>query len=283
MRSDAAYVNSTLDDPKMDSETFGVPLTSSEVADVSSRASFDLHAVLAHGLDDPSEFGGVWVDQRNGGLVHLELVDGAPAQNWLDRMPDGAKVVVDRVLNTNAALNETLERMSTDLASGTIRFGYAYVSPRDNAVVVVSDDPAVADFSARYGPVIVVEGKGTVVSSGCPDDSCSSQYWGGINISAPKNGGGTYSCSTSWMFNGLNGSTNTDFIMTAGHCGTHTSQGSQHWIHPNSASVGNMAAWDQGGTWGRRSGHRYRPAWNPIFLHHQSAQPVCFGNPSTDR
>jgi hypothetical protein len=119
-RSDAAYVRSSLSDSKAFPDTAsGVPLTKAEAAEVDRRLAVQLAVdpAIEWASTLPS-FGGAWMDQPGGGTPVFQVVgDIATFRTALaKRLPAGAAVRVEQVVNTRSSLVATKERLWGDRA-----------------------------------------------------------------------------------------------------------------------------------------------------------------------
>ncbi|HYN50713.1 MAG TPA: S1 family peptidase [Thermoleophilaceae bacterium] len=98
---------------------YSVALNSDEVAEMDRRMAIQeaLKPVAEYGQAHPGTFGGMWVDQAAGGVVHLSFTSDVDTHRTaLESMtPPGAVLEVHQVSRTEAEVDELVDRISRDV------------------------------------------------------------------------------------------------------------------------------------------------------------------------
>ena len=136
LRSDLPYVRTVDADPNSTTDGLGIPLTADEAADIAARQDLSptVRALLA-AAQDLDGFGGVWLDQAAGGVIHLGMVGAWPEetiQRLRSLVPAGQRLVLTEVAVSMAELESLHERL-VDVVSSDL-------SLREHLVVLVRED-----------------------------------------------------------------------------------------------------------------------------------------------
>ena len=147
LRSDLPYVRTVDADPSSNTDRLGIPLTPEEAADIDARSATvsALHAA-AQDLDG---FGGIWLDQPAGGVIHLGVAgtwSEETIQSLRSLVPVGRQFVLDEVAVSLADLESLLARLADVVVSApSIRPHLAglYLEEQNNAVrlTMLTDTP----------------------------------------------------------------------------------------------------------------------------------------------
>jgi hypothetical protein len=214
-----------------------IPLTVEEKADLDRRQYVQEHKqeLLKFGLAHPSLWGGLWTDQRRGGILVIELTDVADAwrQKLEDLAPTGASLELQSVARSIAELKTIQAAIENDwrevesLGISVYAVGISVPTNQVRASVSAVTPSAQSWFDTRYGPGVVsleaVEEPGFT--------SCSSR----TNCPGPPLRGGisgSFGCSIAFVAN-KGGATH--YMYTAGHCANNGSS----WYH-SSKYLGTM-------------------------------------------
>ncbi len=224
------------------SEQYGFPLTEREHADLAARNTY-VQAFQAktlpfvEGLDG---YGGVWLDQTDGGTIVVGLTNGrakATSRVWtaakrqvrarLPKVNRGIRFV--KVNDSAADLGRALRHADRDWAS--LRAGFRpqafAISYRDNQLVVKvlpHDLPKATRFRARMAKRAAVD---VAIEATAPvsDSSCSTRQkcFGPLRLGARINHAAVYrSSAPRSQWNCAIGFMLSDHtILTAGHCSYH--------------------------------------------------------------
>lgn len=184
----------------------------------------------------PSTFGGLWIDHRNGGVVHVAFTDGAEANvaalGARFTRPDLLRAETVRwslasLLDAQRAVVADRDRASAGaevLPDAGSRYE-VWVDVTRNAVVLRSaavTSRLVAAVTERYGSAVVVE-HGLVAEPLCTREACGPTLRSGLRI---RNDGG-WGCTTAFAARRWS----TEWAMlTAAHCdhGPVTGQWARH-------------------------------------------------------
>lgn len=112
-------------DPSSTTDGLGIPLTPDEAADIAAR--FDLSPTvraLAAAAQDLDGFGGIWIDQAAGGVIHLGV-----AGTWSEEtvhglrslVPAGQQLVLTEVAVSLAELESLHERLVEVVSDPSLR------------------------------------------------------------------------------------------------------------------------------------------------------------------
>jgi hypothetical protein len=175
LQADLAFVRAVAADPRASSREYSVPLLPAELADLQARfdTAVDVRAAIeAYGDLDPSEFGGLYVDQQNGGAVtvlwtgHLE----EHAAGVWRRLGPGAHVESRLVTYPLRDLRDLQDRIGRDwdwmraFAIAPIGVGVDVAANRVHLEISSADPKAAARIVAHYAvpaSMIGVESDGT--------------------------------------------------------------------------------------------------------------------------
>lgn len=147
LRSDLSYVRTVDADPSSTTDRLGIPLTADEAADIDARsAAVDVLMAAAQDLD---RFGGIWIDQPAGGVIHLSVAGTWPdetVQRLRSLVPAGQRLGVDEVAVSLAELDSLLARLADVVGSDpSVRPHLAglYLEEQNNAVrlTMLTDTP----------------------------------------------------------------------------------------------------------------------------------------------
>jgi hypothetical protein len=147
LRSDLPYVRTVDADPESTTDELGIPLTPDEAADIAARTGTvsALHAA-AQDLDG---FGGIWIDQAAGGVIHLAVAGSWPeetVQGLRSLVPAGQQLVLEEVAVSLAELESLVKRLNdVVLSNPSLRVHLAglYLEEQNNAVrlTMLTDTP----------------------------------------------------------------------------------------------------------------------------------------------
>jgi hypothetical protein len=252
LRADRAFVAATFRDPAFSSGRWGVPVDSTEAADLGRRAALQAQAAVAlRRWSGEAESAGAYLDQHaKGAPVFLTTGDPARAKGLLGKLlPTGANARFVRVRFSMTELLAVQSRLNSDLRGGVLA-GLGVVSTsidaRANAVAVgvsADSDAVRAELGKRYGgavrPRVELPAQGG--DAGCTSRTSCPPAKGGIEIVSSYNGN---NCTIGFLVRVQ--SSPDPRILTAGHCiaksgGTGTSR---TWSH-NGTSMG----WAELGYW----------------------------------
>lgn len=147
LQSDLPYVRTVDADPSSTTDRLGIPLTPGEAADIEARSA--TVRVLHAAARDLDGFGGIWIDQPAGGVVHLAMA-GSWSEETTQRLrslvPAGQRLVLDEVAVSLAELESLLERLDgAVLSDPSVREHLAglYLEEQNNAVrlTMLTDTP----------------------------------------------------------------------------------------------------------------------------------------------
>lgn len=118
LRSDLPYVRTIDADPGSNTDRLGIPLTPDEAADIDARSATvsALHAAV----QDLDRFGGIWIDQAAGGVIHLSVAGTWPEetiQRLRSLVPAGQQLVLDEVAVSLDELDSLLARLADVVVS----------------------------------------------------------------------------------------------------------------------------------------------------------------------
>lgn len=170
LRADAQYVGSVIDGRSSESELaqpWGVFLTPPEARSMAYR--MELNAAIEsprfqHDLHTSSDFGGLWVDQKAGGIVHVLFTHDLDAHRSELRsfFPYPAALRVDAAGHTEEELRALMNRITAERAMWASRGLELSLVQEDvvhNGVVVRFPDlrsPLLPAFHARYGSAVTM-------------------------------------------------------------------------------------------------------------------------------
>lgn len=247
LNSDPVYV-AEVELSAANPRTYGVALTPAEESEMARRGAISdsLIAVLPRLEADPG-FGGIYIDQKAGGVVDLAVttLGSNPVALVQGTLPSGTSLRVRRVDHSFAELSALKERVTTEMDAladeGIQVVSVAVDVPGDRVVVgVLSDSADVgAALHARYGDAIVVINSPLIPTPlTCTPTDCGNPLKGGLNIF-----GGGYAC-TSGYFQKISG---TIYLVTAGHCLVDAGGTGIAWYH-DSTFIGYSQWFQSAGT-----------------------------------
>lgn len=144
----------------------GTPLSPAERSDILGRQSLSKYVAVIqkHALNEPS-YGGVWIDQKAGGIVRVATTSPnvEPVYERLRAsLPDDGRVVPVRVSHTLVSLRSVYKKISKDMVDRAVGSQYiikASVSVPTNTVSVIinASTPASvrATLEAKYDDPVV--------------------------------------------------------------------------------------------------------------------------------
>lgn len=201
----------------------GIPLSAAEAEDIRARDNRSLLAASmgeALSVAQPDRFGGTWIDQRAGGVIHLgstEPISQAELATLSNKFLGGSPISYHRVSYSLASLTETksvlAERIRTQEKIGkwAVQVG---VDVKQNRVLLRVDSsvpqPIVDEVKREYENLVVeVTPNGWVTQA---RDRSSGRLYGGLWMSSRPG----KNCTAGYS-NALYGSRRV--VVTAGHCG----------------------------------------------------------------
>ncbi|SDF50288.1 hypothetical protein SAMN05660662_2390 [Blastococcus aurantiacus] len=147
LRSDLPYVRTVDADPRSTTDRLGIPLTPEESADIEARSS--TVRVLGAAAQDLDGYGGIWIDQAAGGVIHLGVA-GSWSEETIQRLrslvPAGQQLVLEEVAVSLAELESLLERLNDAVLSDPslrVHLAGLYLEEQNNAVrlTMLTDTP----------------------------------------------------------------------------------------------------------------------------------------------
>lgn len=214
LRSDAAFVESLRASVSL---SWGVPLTAAEEADLASRVRIqDALPPLKAALENMQGFGGIYIDQADGGTVVIEIADGRPLQ--LDPavqalVPDGASLRFLSVQYSQAQLREIREVVRLRMVAGEAGLMSVKTSVRDNVVIVGVENvsgPLAESLRSEFGDAVQVESGSRLRNTACISRLECTPWRAGLRVT--RTGG---ACTAAFMAK----SGASWYWLTAGHCG----------------------------------------------------------------
>lgn len=170
----------------------------------------------------PSIFGGVYVDEAAKGALNIASIGDDPlARTALnDLLPPGYPVEWRTVARTTSELDKVRDELISSIpelqASGSTVSSVA-IDVRNNMVGLTIAGPLndVTDsLMTSYGSALEIKTGPMLVGASCSSRSSCTPWRGGIEI-LPGDGGGL---QCTYGFNVRSTSSNTVYMMTAGHC-----------------------------------------------------------------
>lgn len=144
---------------------YSVALLPDEVKEMDLRMEIQekIPPLLEYGRARADTFGGLWVDQSNGGVIHLGFTnDVAAHRHALDKLtPDDAVLIVDEVAWIESQLRDLTDRISrgTDFdASIGVTVHNTVMKTSSNSVDVFIEpysQSAAAAIREQYGPAVI--------------------------------------------------------------------------------------------------------------------------------
>ncbi|WP_419702958.1 S1 family peptidase [Promicromonospora sp. NFX87] len=198
------------------------------------EAAIELHDRLA--VEDAEHFGGLWIDQAEGGQVKIGVVGStSETQEAVDAAGISEATTIVPVQNTWAQLTEDLAELEDATKQISYLSGQAgpvagiATRPSENRNVLYAPDTVLAVRSASTVVQSLQESLGsrltvdssidatTIHNEACmlSPRTCDAPLRGGINFHTVNTSGGD--CSTA--FNARSVSDGNWYMMTAGHCG----------------------------------------------------------------
>ena len=237
--SDDLTVRQSFADPAYSSSAYGVPLTSSETAEVTRRAevgrSIDLAAQWAD--ENSSAYAGSWIDHTSGGMpVFMIKGEQLAAEAGIGaRLPPGLKAQFRparySLRELNVIQDEIEAQRSQLIADGIPLVSTSIQTPRNAVEVGLSrvGPELESRVKDRFGDAVsVVLDTYSPTEDACGDSNCGPAK-GGIAIYSLQSGN---SCTAGFMVKVVTG---TDYrgVVTAGHCFRVKDSGlGDDWYHP---------------------------------------------------
>jgi hypothetical protein len=218
-------------------DTWGVPLSESEAADLMRR--LEVREAVAPAMTYAAELPGyadVFIDQVNGGIPVFMFKGDAEAHRagLAPRIPAGVDyrlTMVEKSLAELETLRSETDRTTPDLAAIGVQITLTGIDTSRNAVVVgVAEeiDAAATLLHARFGSAIIVRKQAPAVADACTGTANCWPLKGGIRMYWPNNPPAY--CTTGWVVK-RNG-TSTIYLVTAGHClATVGGVNGADWLH----------------------------------------------------
>jgi hypothetical protein len=236
--SDPSYVSVAEANVSL-SNKHGARLTGSEEADLNRRLVVETELPrLEAALDKEPSFGGMYIDQKDGGAVDIWIVGDqtAAATVVTANAPAGARVHILPATYSARSLQQLQEKVLADWPAWKARgvvISAQYVDAPTNRLLILVQD--LKDFQAQalenaYGDAVRVEAGGPVVPLECTGVAKCPPAKGGYQI---YTSGAT--CTASYMARST--TTHALYLVTAGHCSALNTV----WYHYN-ARIGVTAA-----------------------------------------
>ncbi len=223
LSTDTATVEALESDPTASRGDLGIALSPVEAANIESRPNgTDLEALKSFGADHPRLWGGMYIDQSDGGIIDLAITapSGVASAEVLAYVPVGIQYRVRTVTYSEASLNAVVVAVSAAMENlgkvGVDVYDVFTDIPNNRVVVDVAANPQLATdvLRADFGPsVAVAVGNAPYPTSCTSRDSCPAPWRGGLDITSVGNG------YQQWCTSGYVGRKNSaNFLITAGHC-----------------------------------------------------------------
>jgi hypothetical protein len=240
LRSDIDFVSQIAADPTADVETFGVPLSKSEIADLMDRAKIreDFTPALARAIESPG-YAGAYIDQLRHGQPVILTTDPDALRVALSSVSDSAALAEVQVAKHSLAELQEMKATFTGTRDELERQGIDVVSVgidiEMNRILVGIDgvtDKISSDLASRFGDTVGVREDRAGEFDACTVASCWPMK-GGLRIRIVSNPSSGY-CTAGFM------ATKTDTgalsLLTAGHCIAlnNTANARDYWGHANS-------------------------------------------------
>ena len=120
-------------DPSSTDDRLGIPLTPDEAAHIDARSA--TAGALRTAAQDLDGFGGIWIDQAAGGVIHLGMAGTWPeetTQRLRSLVPAGQQLVLEEVALSLAELESLHERLVDVIFSD--------LSLREHLLMLVQED-----------------------------------------------------------------------------------------------------------------------------------------------
>ena len=222
LREDEDYVTASFDDPDFSDGDWGIPLNRAELDDLAGRVN-DNQSILGviEWAHDRSDTGGVYLDQKRGGMPVFLFVDRMKhfRDEFAERMPasiDFEVELVDHSLAELTAVKDDITRDWFDLRKQGIYLVYSQVDVVNNRVevgVLERTDKAVSVLEAYAGFVRVVQQDGLQLDACAGGITNCRPIKGGIKVNNP-----TWYCTAGYMVRLTDDGHNDVGLVTAGHC-----------------------------------------------------------------
>lgn len=203
-------------------ETWGIPLTVSESAELNRRVQIQLSLdeALAYGRSDPS-WAGAWIDQRAGGVPVFAFTARTDDQTSeiARRLPRDTQFRTTTVSRTLAELAELKQRITLDIEE-LAEFGLQVTSVgfdlMENKVTIGLKHLTTTGreaILAKYGMAVAVRERAPAVADACPQTGCL-PLKGGIGMLGK---GGAWPGTVGYLARRTDVSPDVLVIVTAGH------------------------------------------------------------------
>lgn len=224
LRSDDTWIAAVAADPASTTTSLGVPLTSSESAEIEDRSLLNKWngAVLTAGEKSPF-FGGVRIDQAAGGVINIQIVDSTKTdsgsrllQSALTALlPDNIKSEITFVPYSYIALQSAYDKVVGALTAGQLKaYNVTSVGLEGSTLTITTSDTATDELKAKFDfPFVRVIGEsGVDFQTG--RNHTSGPVYGGEWISSSSGA----QCTAGYS-HAVGGASNSSFYeITAGHC-----------------------------------------------------------------
>lgn len=180
--------------------------------------------------DHPDNYAGMWLDQKNGGVLVVGATEPDVLAPTLRALPDGAHVRTVRAQWSYRDLKSTAEQVEAEVGALS-----AMVDDVNNRVLVIAQQGKTEAIAARSGGKIVehvldnrtLPAEPSVSSQPgtaspqsyakqCPIANCWPPMMGGYRLDLSRDNGSWGGCSTGFNVRGdRNGQV---YVLTAGHC-----------------------------------------------------------------
>lgn len=169
----------------------------------------------------PAEYAGLWMDQENGGVLHVGTTRPDRVRAAIAGTADAAHVRAVPARRSLRQLQAVARTLAVDLA-GRAGVEVTVDTPTNQVVVVASadaDDSAISAALARAGGAARLErhsGPASELKSCDPLSCLQAPVRGGIRLDIPRDNGTVGGCTTGWTLRSRK--TGALFVLTAGHC-----------------------------------------------------------------
>lgn len=226
LRATAEAVLAARGDPKVDTTTFGLPLTPAEVVKIQAddRAIERMGPLMDLVGANPDAFGGIWITRDPSPVAHVVVT--RDTARWTAKVLTSAPMsatpdlVVRGPAASTAALEFKRDRIVDAYGPELWRIsGMIGPDPRTGTVLIrVSDSTAavVDKIVAEYGDSVTIEQVGGAEFRSCTSRrNCTNPFMGGMSI-RPSGYASDYDLCTATMYGRYQ--TGAIAMITAGHC-----------------------------------------------------------------
>jgi streptogrisin C len=200
-------------------ERYGVPATEAARRLALQESAGPLADRLA--ADQPDTYGGMWLDQKAGGVLVVAATDPATVRAALAGAPDAGHIRVAAVRHSLRRLTDAAARLAAAL--GGTAGEDVVVDARHNALSVLTggriaaDDSRLTEALAAAGvPATARPRPAGVVPKACDPRYCAqAPMRGGIRLDVPRDDGTVGGCTVGFNIRSRVGGW---YVLTAGHC-----------------------------------------------------------------